>query len=416
MICPIRNVDVARGVHGHAGGGSKPRRAAGAIRGARAAGRACQRRHHPAGRDLSDRVVIFIRDVDVTRGVHGHAAGVSKPRRAAGVICRTFAAGRAGQRGKSVVDRDRERVAGGRRRVEAGGGGLGGRDRGGTDGEAGDHTGGGIHGGNGRTAAGVANRAVAAAGEGRGDGVGQRGATGDRGDAWRGEGQRRRRARRESSHARVRGALAVGRVGGVAVGRAGGEAGGVDSENTCRGRAGEVGHAGAAELGITVGRSGCVHDADRGEADAAGPGHVATEGRTRRADIRARGRGDRRSALKGYFSDSIVGGVCDIKISCSVASDGIRRAQFCAGGGTSIATISGLRDCSIGTNARQDRNCTRYGGDGPISGHFPDDSISCVRDIKVAGRIHSQACWTRKHRAGGGPSVTSVAIRIRVAD
>jgi hypothetical protein len=75
-----------------------------------------------------------------------------------------------------------------------------------------------------------------------------------------------------------------------------------------------------------------------------------------------------------------------------------------------------LRDCSIGTNARQDRNCTRHGGDDPISGHFPDDRISCVRDIKVAGRIHGQASWTIKHRTGGGPSITSVAIRIRIAE
>jgi hypothetical protein len=75
-----------------------------------------------------------------------------------------------------------------------------------------------------------------------------------------------------------------------------------------------------------------------------------------------------------------------------------------------------LRDLRRGTNTFQDRNCTRYGGDDPISGHFPDDSISCVRDIKIAGRIHRQAFWTRKHRAGGGPSITSIAIRTRIAE
>ena len=97
---------------------------------------------------------------------------------------------RGGDRGRA--DRDRERVAGGRRRVEAGRGGLRGGDRSGADGEAGDHPAGRMDRGFAELAARVADRAVAAAREGRGDGVGQRGPHRDRGGARRGEGQGRR--------------------------------------------------------------------------------------------------------------------------------------------------------------------------------------------------------------------------------
>ena len=212
MICPIRNVDVALDIHGHAGGASKPRRTAGAIRRALAAGRTGQRRHHPAGRDLSDRVVTFIRDVDVARGVHGHAVGVVEQRRAAGAIRRAFATGRAGQRRKRGVN-------------------VGGR--------------------------------------------------------------------------------------------------------------------------------------------------------------------------KGYFSDYIIIGVCDIKISCAVANDGMRQPKFCISSLTSITTISNV-------------TATRYGGDDPIRVHFPDSIISRVCYIKVTGRIYRHAHWTIKLRTGGSPSIASEALRILI--
>ena len=88
--------------------------------------------------------------------------------------------------------------------------------------------------------------------------------------------------------------MAIGSVGGVAVGGAGGKAGGVDRENTRRGRAGDVGHTGATELRITVGRSDRIDDADGGEARVTGRSDVATERRTRVTDARARGTGNSR--------------------------------------------------------------------------------------------------------------------------
>ena len=143
-------------------------------------------------------MVFLIPDVNIAVGVHGYAAGLIKPRRAAGAIRRARAAGRAGQRAKSVLDRDRERVAGGRRRVDVADRSLGSSDRSGTDSKAGHDTGRGIDRGFAGIAARVADRAVAAPGEGRGDGVGLRGAHCDRGGAWRGEGTSRARVREGS--------------------------------------------------------------------------------------------------------------------------------------------------------------------------------------------------------------------------
>ena len=89
--------------------------------------------------------------------------------------------------------------------------------------------------------------------------------------------------------------MAVGGVGGVAVACVGGQASGVDREGAGRGGPGDVGHAGAAELGVVVGGGDRVDDADGGEARATSGGDVAAEGRGRSADARARRRGDRRS-------------------------------------------------------------------------------------------------------------------------
>ena len=89
----------------------------------------------------------------------------------------TGGGGRGGDRGRT--DRDGERVGVGCCCVVSGRGGLGRGDRGGANGKACDHAGGGVDRGFARIAAGVADRAVAAAGEGRGRSIRSGGAHGD---------------------------------------------------------------------------------------------------------------------------------------------------------------------------------------------------------------------------------------------
>ena len=79
----VRHIDVARGIHRHAGGRIEPRVAIRPVRAAGTARLSGQRRHHPIRanqRHVPDRVVVFVRHIDVAPAVHGHALRAIKLR------------------------------------------------------------------------------------------------------------------------------------------------------------------------------------------------------------------------------------------------------------------------------------------------------------------------------------------------
>ena len=81
MIKVISDVDISVPVHGHAKRKVKPSRTARAVGRADRTSQASQRGHHTGARHFPDRIVIGIRDVDISVGVHGHAIGLIKPSR-----------------------------------------------------------------------------------------------------------------------------------------------------------------------------------------------------------------------------------------------------------------------------------------------------------------------------------------------
>ena len=87
MIVIISDVEGTRTVHGDTARIGKPGRSPGAIgRAITRSARQC--RHHAATRDLPDRVIIAVRNINVVRTIHSDATGIRKPGGRSGTVGR----------------------------------------------------------------------------------------------------------------------------------------------------------------------------------------------------------------------------------------------------------------------------------------------------------------------------------------
>ena len=105
-VAVIRNIDRAGAVHRHASGKEEPRRGAGAIVRTLVADNAGKCGHHAGGRDLADRLVALIDDVDIPRSVHREASRAIELGRGPRAVDRAWIFGRTGQDGDDSGGRD----------------------------------------------------------------------------------------------------------------------------------------------------------------------------------------------------------------------------------------------------------------------------------------------------------------------
>ena len=80
MVFRVRHINVATAIHRYAYGSVETCCTAGAVGAAIASCKSSERCHHPGGSDLADRSVELIRHVDVATAIYRHASGIVKTR------------------------------------------------------------------------------------------------------------------------------------------------------------------------------------------------------------------------------------------------------------------------------------------------------------------------------------------------